>query len=730
MPTGFESSRDALLADLNEPQREAVTHAEGPLLILAGPGSGKTRVVTRRAAYLAASVTEPWHILAITFTNKAAREMQERMRALSIPDGLTVCTFHAFCVKLLHQYHERAGVSRNFTIFDRDDRRKLIKQAVEACNLSSSNWSPAAVDQEIGRAKNVMLTVEDYSREAVDWHARTIARIYVEYESLLRKMDGLDFDDLLMRAALLLRRDNDLCDILGDRFRYVLVDEYQDTNAAQYCIAQHLTRKSQNICATGDPDQSIYGWRGADIENILRFERDFPDAKVIRLEQNYRSTKRILATADALITGNVNRKQKTLWTANDTGLPVRVIECENGESEAEWVANDIVQATRNGTSPRDVAVFYRVNSLSRVIEEALIRAGVAYQVARGVEFYNRKEIKDVLAYLRVLVNPADEVALLRIINTPPRGIGATTIERLRDQASAGGVSVHTLIRGEGDLSALGRSANKVREFGTLLDGLRPVLEKPAPEALKLVLSHSGLQAHYSAAETGEDAPAANLDELVNAAAEFAIDLPEATIRDWLEYTALLGDTDSIDEAAGKVTLMTLHAAKGLEFPVVHIVGLEEGLIPFLRREDDDYDDEEERRLLFVGMTRAERRLTLCHARYRMRRGVTERTIRSPFLDELPRDGVEWQAIEMPTRAREVRPTGRLPDDIEQWSIGTVVRHPVHGLGRIMSMHRGAKRTHVDVLFTDGLRRSWVLEFAKLTRVDFDEIGDMPETLGV
>ena len=585
--TNCKTPSDGLLANLNEPQRRAVAHSDGPLLILAGPGSGKTSVVTRRAAHLAATVTNPWNILAITFTNKAAQEMRERVSALNVPEGMTVCTFHAFGVKLLRQYHERADVPRDFTIFDRDDRRKLIKRAIEECDLSSSNWSPAALDQEIGRIKNDMLTAGAYADQAVDWRAQTVARIYVRYEAMLDQMGGLDFDDLLMRVAMTLRRDPELCDMLEDRFRYVLIDEYQDTNAAQYLIARHLTKRHQNLCATGDPDQSIYGWRGADIENILRFERDFPDAQVIRLEQNYRSTKRILAAADALIAGNAQRKEKKLWTDNDAGPAVRVIESDNGESEAESIARDISQVTRAGESPGDVAVFYRVNSLSRVLEEAFLREGIAYQVARGVEFYNRKEIKDVLAYLRVLVNPADEVSLLRVINVPPRGIGATTIERLGGCASERGVSVHDFICGGYDLSSLGRSAAKVGEFAKLLDTLRRALEKPAPEALKIVLSHSGLQAHYQASEVGEDTPAANLDELVNAAAEFASDVPGATIRDWLEHTALLGDVDALDEDVPKVTLMTLHAAKGLEFPVVYIIGLEEGLLPFRRRAEDE-----------------------------------------------------------------------------------------------------------------------------------------------
>jgi DNA helicase-2/ATP-dependent DNA helicase PcrA len=723
METGTSATIDRLLADLSDPQREAVTHAEGPLLILAGPGSGKTRVVTRRAAHLACTVTTPAHVLAVTFTNKAAREMRNRIDGLGVADGMTVCTFHALCARLLRQYHDRADVPRNYTIFDTDDRRKLIRAAIERYELSTSNWSPAMAEREIGLAKNAMQTAEDFAAEEPDWRRRTLAQIYTAYEALLVEMGGLDFDDLLMRVAALLEGDAELRDELEDHFRYVLVDEYQDTNIAQYKIASLLTQKQQNLCATGDPDQSIYGWRGATIENILRFEHDYPDAKVVRLEQNYRSTRRILSAAGALILGNVNRKEKTLWTKNDEGRAVRVREFESAQDEAKMIAAEIAQQGRFGTRLSDVAVFYRVNSLSRLIEEALIREGVTYQVARGVEFYGRKEIKDVLAYLRVLVNPSDEVSLLRIINTPPRGIGATTLERLTEHARKTGRRILDLITSGEDLSGLGRSADKVRQFGELLTRLAEALERPARDALEFVISHSGLRAHYQSAADADGRPIENIEELVNAASEFQQAHPDATVLDWLEYTALLSDIDTVKDESGAVTLLTLHAAKGLEFPVVYIIGLEEGLLPLRRREEGDVDVEEERRLCFVGMTRAKQRLMLSRARYRMMRGAAERTVRSPFLDELPRAEIEW--AELGARAGpggNASPSGRVPDDIEQWQVGTLVRHPRHGLGQIMSMRRGARRTLVDVQFQEGARVKWVLEFSKLERVDFDDVG--------
>ena len=722
---------ETLLTDLSEAQREAVTHTNGPLLILAGPGSGKTRVVTRRAAYLTCTVTDARRILAITFTNKAAREMQERIDALGVAEGMTVCTFHALCAKLLRWHHDRAGVPKNFTIFDRDDRRKVIKKALEQCQLSSDNWTPASIEQAISRAKNAMVGPDEYARTYGGFQSQTYARIYQAYEAILAEMGGLDFDDLLMRMATTLQHDEQLRSELENRFQYVLIDEYQDTNAAQYKIARLLTRDRKNLCATGDPDQSIYGWRGADIGNILSFEKDYPGAQVVRLEQNYRSTKRILAAADSLIAQNMRRKQKSLWTENEEGTPVRVVEFEKAENEAQGIARDIARTTGEGGMLRQVAVFYRINSLSRVIEEALLHEGINYQIARGVEFYNRKEIKDVLGYLRVLINSDDEIALMRVINTPPRGIGATTISRLVSSAQSSGMRLIDALRDERTLATLGRSAPKVRGFATLLCNLSSALELSPNKALELVISHSGLYAMYHEAGEAGSVPRENLNELINAATAFHDENPEATLVDWLEHAALVSDVDAVADGVDKVTLMTLHAAKGLEFDYVYIIGLEDGLLPFYRDFDalgNRGDEEEERRLCFVGMTRARKGLTLTRARYRMIRGVTQRTVRSPFLDELPQVGVECSrsrrgADRNKARRSQSVDVGDLPADIAEWSIGTLVEHPLHGLGQILSIHRGPRRTHVDVQFKDGSRRSWVLEFADLKRIDFDDIGE-------
>ncbi|RJP37882.1 MAG: ATP-dependent DNA helicase PcrA [Phycisphaerales bacterium] len=718
---------DSLLEGLTEAQAAAVRHVEGPLLVLAGAGSGKTRVITRRAAHLACAAARPWEVLAITFTNKAAQEMRERIAALGAPAGILACTFHSFCARTLRIHHDIAGLDANFTIFDRDDRRRVIRQAVEACELSTTNYSPARLDAVIGRAKNALQGPDEFERLSDGFYHRAMARIYRAYEGLLARYQALDFDDLLMRTARLLGENEAFRASLEARHRFVLIDEYQDTNAAQYEIARHLTRTHRNICATGDPDQSIYGWRGADIGNILSFERDYPDAAVVRLEQNYRSTKRILAVADALIRTNVQRKAKALWTENPEGPAVRVIEVESGDQEAAHVAEDILRLVADGASRRDMAVFYRTNAQSRSLEEAFLARGIAYVVARGLEFYARKEIKDVIAYLNAIINPADEVSLLRIINTPARGIGATTIDRLRHQADRLGVRLFDVVTGgAGSLDDVGRSAAKVTEFGALLCGFRQELDLPPHELIDRVVSLSGLRAMYRAEATPDRDPSANIDELISGAREFERHHPGCRLIDWLEHTSLLTDVDGLrDDDA--VTLMTLHSAKGLEFPVVYVTGLEEGVLPMRRGDEEgetEADIEEERRLCFVGFTRAKGQLTLTWARYRLLRGVATRRVRSRFLDEVPADLLEWEGVRPDGRPRRAEPhqEGRLPDDVEEWTIGTIVEHPTCGLGRIVSFLRGGRRTHVEVAFQDGRRRSWVLEFSDLKRVDYYDVG--------
>ncbi len=717
---------DSLLESLTDAQAAAVRHVEGPLLVLAGAGSGKTRVITRRAAHLACVAARPWEVLAITFTNKAAQEMRDRIEALGAPQGILACTFHSFCARTLRIHHDIAGLDANFTIFDRDDRRRVIKEAVEACELDTTNFSPARLDAVIGRAKNALQTPDRFERDAGEYFARKLARVYRAYEGLLARYNALDFDDLLMRTALLLGENEAFRTSLASRHRFLLIDEYQDTNAAQYEIARQLTRTHNNICATGDPDQSIYGWRGADIGNILSFERDYPSAAVVRLEQNYRSTKRILAVADALISANVQRKAKALWTENPEGPGVRVIEVESGDQEAAHVAEDILRLVASGAPRRDMAVFYRTNAQSRSLEEAFLARGIPYVVARGLEFYARKEIKDVLGYLNAIINPADEVSLLRIINTPARGIGTTTIERLRNQAVRLGVRLFDVVTGTaGSLDDVGRSGGKVAEFGALMRGFRSSLDGPPHELIDHVVSLSGLRAMYRAEATPDRDPSANIDELISGAREFERNHPGTTLIDWLEHTSLLSDVDGLRDGDA-ATLMTLHAAKGLEFPIVYVTGLEEGVLPMQRGDEreDEAAVEEERRLCFVGFTRAKERLTLSWAQYRLLRGMQTRRVRSRFLDEVPADLLEWEGARPGGRPRRAEPPdeGRLPDDIEEWTIGTIVEHPSHGLGQVVSFMRGSRRTHVEVAFQSGRRLSWVLEFSDLRRVDYYDVG--------
>ncbi|MHC4563966.1 MAG: ATP-dependent helicase, partial [Planctomycetota bacterium] len=430
-----------LLADLNEPQTRAVTHVEGPILVLAGAGSGKTRVITRRVAYLVDQGIPPWHILAITFTNKAAGEMRERVEALGVGHGATVCTFHSLCARLLRENAEAAGLGASYSIYDRDDQIRAVKEAMKRADLSIDRLAPAAVLSTISNAKNEMLTAQAYAEKAGDLFQRNTAAVFTEYEKVLAGNNAVDFDDLLTRTAFLLRDRPDIRRQLGERYRYILIDEYQDTNHAQYIIAHGIGMDHENICATGDPDQSIYAWRGADIRNILEFETDYPNARVVHLEENYRSTTPILTTASRLIAHNTGRKEKTLWTQRPGGTPVTILHCDDEHAEAGSIVERIASRKADGNSHDDVAVFYRVNSLSRVMEEALIRAGVPYRIARGVAFYNRAEIRDVLAYLRLLINPADDLSCRRVINTPARGIGATTVNRLAEAAERTGRSL-------------------------------------------------------------------------------------------------------------------------------------------------------------------------------------------------------------------------------------------------------------------------------------------------
>ncbi|MCP4378980.1 MAG: UvrD-helicase domain-containing protein [bacterium] len=721
---------DHLLDKLNEPQRQAVTHVNGAMLILAGAGSGKTRAITYRVANLIANGVAPWHVLAITFTNKAAREMSSRVETLNVPTGATLCTFHSLCARLLREFANRAGIMDNYTIYDRADQVRLTKEAIAVSGVPGTNFQPAAVHASIGRAKNKLQTPVAYAQQAGNYYEEQVSKVYTEYQRLLHANNALDFDDLLLRMAFMLRDNSDIGELLSQRYRYVMIDEYQDTNHAQYLLAQAIAKPHGNLCVTGDPDQSIYAWRGADISNILEFEKDYPDSKVVVLDENYRSTEAILKGASSLIAHNHHRKEKDLWTSRTGGANITVVYCNDEHEEAQWIARRIEQLRNEGMSAEQMAIFYRVNSLSRVLEKALRENAIPYRIARGVEFYNRKEVKDLLAYLKVIINPVDDISCLRIINTPARGIGATTIKRLVDYGRMSGMSILEICRNGQPAGLKPAAAKKVAAFADLIDSQSARKEQPVADIVKQVIEAT----HLKDALGGDEAPDAsawqNVGELVNNATEFDADSQGGTLEEYLHQVALVADADHMEGGDGAVTLMTLHSAKGLEFPAVFIVGWEDGLLPFQRGDQTpsrqlkpSSEDEEERRLAFVGMTRAMEHLALTCARKRMQRGRTTSQIASPFIDEI---GTEMVTVEDITTApknpwadrtphrggfmddscvREMIQAAdtdeAFPPEYEYLRVGSRVQHPMFGRGTVVS--RGTQRwpeTRLKIHFED------------------------------
>lgn len=630
--------------DLTPSQRAAVEHFEGPLLVLAGPGSGKTRVITRRIARLVERGVSPREILAITFTNKAAREMAERVQRLLPGTNLWVSTFHRFCARLLRERGNALGLQPNFTIYDTSDQHNIIKQALHDLDLDAAVFPPGRIGHQISQAKNDLISPEQYLErygDTIGTHFEAVvAKVYPAYQKLLLSANAVDFDDLLVHVARLLREHDDLRAALDQRYRFILVDEYQDTNRAQYQIVAQLSRDEQNLCATGDPDQSIYGWRGAQIENILRFEQDFPDVSVIRLEDNFRSTPEILSVADQLIGHNRRRKPKQLRTGNASGEPVELRLYADGRQEAEAIASEIRTLVDAGKGQYgDFAIFYRVNALSRSLETALMSRRVPYQVAGAVSFYERSEIKDLVSYLRLIENPQDRVAFLRVVNTPPRGLGRTTVDRLLAAADAAGVPALELARRAGEVGSLTkRAVVSLRAFTELLDELSHLAAGPIADLLRAIVVRTGYGQGWANSEQ-EDAVQRqhNVLELISAAAQYDAQAgDERSLTQFLETTSLVQDADAL-EGQGAVTLMTLHAAKGLEFPYVYLIAIEQNLLPHERslRRNDERELEEERRLMFVGLTRAEKKLVLTHT---LRRGLHGRdlsTIPSDFLQEIP-----------------------------------------------------------------------------------------------
>lgn len=650
---------------LNEPQREAVYHTDGPLLILAGAGSGKTRVLTHRIAYLIEERNvNPWNILAITFTNKAAGEMRERVDSLVGfgSESIWVSTFHSMCVRILRRFIDRLGYDNRFTIYDTDDQKILMKEVCKKVAIDTKVFKERSLMSAISSAKNELILPDEFELNAGgDFAKLKIAKVYREYEAQLKANNALDFDDLLVKTVQLLQTQPDVLENYQERFRYIMVDEYQDTNTVQFQLVRLLAGKYRNLCVVGDDDQSIYKFRGANIRNILDFEHEFSDACVIKLEQNYRSTGNILNAANRVIANNKGRKEKTLWTANGEGELVHLRQFDTGYDEADFIAEDIKKEVRAGASYNDHAVLYRTNAQSRLLEEKFVAMNVPYKIVGGVNFYARREIKDLLAYLKTIDNGMDDIAVRRIINVPKRGIGLTTINRIQESAAERGLGFYETLMAPELIPGIGRSAAKLDSFAALIEYFKGLTgQMSITDLLREVIEKTGYMESLDS-EDKEDAQARkeNIDELINKAAayeEAAEDRDEpATLSAFLEEVALVADIDSLDEEQDYVVLMTLHSAKGLEFPHVYLAGMEDGLFPsYMTITSDDRDDlEEERRLCYVGITRAEQELTLTCARRRMVRGETQYNKISRFIKEIPAELLD-------TGSRRIEPETEVP----------------------------------------------------------------------
>ena len=716
---------NSLLTGLNKEQQQAVQHTEGPLLILAGAGSGKTKVLTVRIAHLLAQGVNPYEILAITFTNKAAKEMKSRVEGLvgDVANRIWLSTFHSFCAKFLRfELDNFLGYNSNFTIYDTSDSQAVIKAALKALNLDDKYYPVGAMIGAISDAKNKLLFASDFRKQARDFYQQKVADVYEYYERELRKNNALDFDDLLLVAVKLLQSNEAVLDKYSKRFRYVMIDEYQDTNHAQYLLAKLLASHWKNIAVVGDADQSIYAWRGADIQNILDFEKDYSNCTSIKLEQNYRSTKIILDAANAVIENNEGRPKKNLWTDKTEGAKIQHFTAQSEHEEAAFIGDTIAKKHDiHGVPYGDMAILYRTNAQSRVLEEALIKRALPYTMVGGTKFYDRKEIKDVLAYLRVLYNPFDDLSLLRIINVPKRSIGATTVAKLQDYARANGTSLFmTLTQLHLVDTIKGKTKEKLEEFGILIFTLVAEMEdRTVLDILESILDRTGYLAQLEESTDPQDqARAENIGELLSVAKDFQDTNPTGTVEDFLEQVALVNDVDSFEQEESKVTLMTLHAAKGLEFPIVFLGGLEEGLFPHSRTLMNPEEIEEERRLAYVGITRAEKELYISNATTRTVFGRTSSYLPSRFIDEIPEELVDG-----------LRAKRKVPDDIKRhvpqhmsvtsrpvtkpivrneviadWKVGDTAIHSKWGNGKVINVAGEGAGMKLTIEFpTQGVR---------------------------
>ena len=737
---------------LNPPQQEAVFHTEGPLLILAGAGSGKTRVLTHRIAHLIADKgVNPFNILAITFTNKAAQEMRERVDKLTGADGMSVwvATFHSTCVRILRRYIDRLGYDNRFTIYDSDDQKTLMKEICRKLNIDTKKYKERSLLAQISHAKDEMITPDEMEMNAGgDFNQKKVAQVYREYQAALKSNNALDFDDLLVKTVELFQNCGDVLESYQEKFRYIMVDEYHDTNTVQFKFVSLLAARYGNLCVVGDDDQSIYKFRGANIGNILGFERVFPDAKVIRLEQNYRSTKNILNAANEVIANNAARKEKRLWTENPEGEKLHFRQFMNGFEEAEYVIGDIAKKKREHLADyRECAILYRTNAQSRLFEEKCLKANIPYKIVGGINFYARKEIKDLLCYLKTIDNSADDLAVRRILNVPKRGIGATTVGRVQDYADYMNVSFYDALRVAEEVPSIGRSLNKIEGFVTFIQSLKSKAQAySVTEILEEVIDLTGYVDELKAEDTEESrARIENIDELISKTVSYEEAMKaegrEATLSGFLEEIALIADIDTVDPDQDYVLLMTLHSAKGLEFPYVYLAGMEDGMFPssMCIFSDDPTDMEEERRLCYVGITRAMKELTLTSARQRLVRGETQYNKVSRFVREIPRELVElgttiqehkpsMQETPSPKNSyMQMRQTFRAkPFEAQNfkvtkaasldYGVGDTVRHIKFGVGIVRDIVEGGRDYEVTVDFDKVGVKKMFAGFAKLKKI--------------
>ncbi len=758
---------ERLLEGLNPMQKEAVKKTDGPLLIMAGAGSGKTKVLTHRIAYL---MTEkqvaPWNILAITFTNKAAREMKDRVEKLLGPaaEDIWISTFHSMCVRILRRDIDRIGINRNFTILDTTDQLSVIKNILKDRNIDPKKFEPRTILGTISSAKNELMNPEQYAKQPLGPYEQQVAEIYTDYQKRLKKNQALDFDDLIMTTIHLFKRVPEVLEYYQRKFQYIHVDEYQDTNRAQYTLVNLLADRLKNLCVVGDSDQSIYRWRGADIANILSFEKDYPNAEVVLLEQNYRSTKRILEAANRVIDNNIGRKKKNLWTENDEGQKIIHYQADSEKSEAQFVVGKMRELMQKDPTRTlgDFAILYRTNAQSRVMEEMLLMSNINYTIVGGTKFYDRKEIKDILAYLRLIANPDDDISLQRIVNVPKRGIGATTMDKIANYATQHDISIFTALAEVDLIGVSGRATSQLKEFRALIEGYVQMQEYiSVTELVEEVLEKSGYREMLKADKTIESqSRLENIDEFLSVTKNFEEKYDDKSLVAFLTDLALVADIDKLDEEDPAqqegVILMTLHAAKGLEFPVVFLIGMEEGVFPHSRSLFEEAEMEEERRLAYVGITRAEEQLYITNAQMRTLFGRTNINPPSRFIKEIPEDLLESEenkeAVSRPTpfggrgssfggstfggtsaagRARAASPASQTArrttapsrgltatgGESLDWMVGDKAEHKKWGVGTVVSVKGDGDSKELDIAFPSptGIKRL-LAKFAPVTKV--------------